>query len=124
MQSTCAVLPYLLASFTLLIQYLKKYRYNQIYLRKIVSSHKSRTLNLDTKFWLKKCVNYASKYGILSFVSGPALQYFSTLSRKRLDCCEKFMEHTICCYYYYYYYYFLYNFFIKYFTVQEEVIEM
>ena len=42
----------------------KKYRYNQIYLRKIVSSHKSRTLNLDTKLWLKKCVNYASKYGI------------------------------------------------------------
>jgi len=41
----------------------KNYRYNQIYLRKIVSSHKSRTLNLDTKFWLKKCVNYASKYG-------------------------------------------------------------
>jgi len=33
-------------------------------LRKIVSSHKSRTLNLDTKFWLKKCVNYASKYVI------------------------------------------------------------
>ena len=30
----------------------------------MVSSHKSRTLNLDTKFWLKKCVNYASKYGI------------------------------------------------------------
>ena len=42
----------------------KNYRFNQIYLRKIVSSHKSRTLNLDTKFWLKKCVNYASKYGI------------------------------------------------------------
>ena len=47
-----------------IVQYLKNYRYNQIYLRKIVSSHKSRTLNLDTKFWLKKCVNYASKYGI------------------------------------------------------------
>ena len=30
-----------------------------------MSSHKSRTLNLDTKFWLKKCVNYASKYGKL-----------------------------------------------------------
>jgi hypothetical protein len=44
-------------------KYLKNYRYNQIYLRKIVSSHKSRNLNLDTKFWLKKCVNYASKYG-------------------------------------------------------------
>ena len=42
----------------------KNYRYNQIYLRKIVSSIKSRTLNLDTKFWFKKCVNYASKYGI------------------------------------------------------------
>ena len=53
-----------IAQLTLLIQYLKNYRYNQIYLRKIVSSHKSRTLNLDTKFWLKKCVNYASKYGI------------------------------------------------------------
>ena len=35
-----------------------------INLRKIISSHKSRTLNLDTKFWLKKCVNYASKCGI------------------------------------------------------------
>jgi len=42
----------------------KNYRYNQIYLSKIVSSHKSRNLNLDTKFWLKKCLNYASKYGI------------------------------------------------------------
>ena len=47
----------------LLIQHLKNYRYNQIYLRNIVSSHKSRTLNLYTKFWLKKCVNYASKCG-------------------------------------------------------------
>jgi len=42
----------------------KNYRYNQIYLRKIISSHKSRTLNLDTIFWFKKCVNYASKYGM------------------------------------------------------------
>jgi len=43
-----------IAYFTLLIKYLKNFRYNQIYLRKIVSSHKSRTLNLDKQFWLKK----------------------------------------------------------------------
>jgi len=36
------------------VKRLKNYRYNQIYLRKIVSSHKSRTLNLDTKILVKK----------------------------------------------------------------------
>jgi hypothetical protein len=36
------------------VKRLKNYQYNQIYLRKIVSSHKSRSLNLDTKILVKK----------------------------------------------------------------------
>ena len=77
-----------------LIQYLKNYRYNQIYLRKIVSSHKSRTLNLDTKFWLKKCVNYASKYSIDIQANFPQPVDTAGSYQSRYKMCT---VHTHCC---------------------------